>query len=100
MLLSMIRISKILTVKDMDNAIVKIEDAIADMAGMQNKGGKREKGKHIGAKIEGLRLKCILRGWSDQVDKFDEVLTTCEEVSRELSSARRSTKNIAANTNY
>tara|TARA_R100000781_G_C4018855_1_gene106368 strand:- start:47 stop:313 length:267 start_codon:yes stop_codon:yes gene_type:complete len=88
-----------MTVKDMDNAIVKIEDAIAEMAGL-DRWSKRSKGQLIGAKIESLRLKCVLRQWMDQVDKLEEVMDTCMEVSLELDSARRKVGKVAKNTNY
>ena len=98
MLLSMIRISKIETVKDMDNAIDKVGDAIAEMAGLDVY-LKMKKGAQIGQKIESLRMKCVLQGWMDQVDRLQETMELCQEVSHELDSARQSLKQIARNTN-
>ena len=98
MLLSMIRIPSIVTVKDMDNAFDKVGDAIAEMAGLDVY-LKMKKGAQIGQKIESLRMKCVLKGWIDQVDKLEETMDLCQEVSHELDSARQSLKQIARNTN-
>ena len=99
MLLSMIRINKIVSVKDMENAIDKIGDSIADMAGL-DKWSKRQKGQLIGQKIESLRIKCVLKDWTDCIDKLETVMDKCMETSLELDSARYKITKIGKNTSY
>ena len=98
MLRCMIRPSEIKSEKDMLVAIDNITDAICEAMGIQSYYTKGQKLGNIAAKIESLRLKCVVKKWQPCLDKLQESMELMKEGALEFDSAKFSLKDISRNS--